>query len=300
MNSHALSEGLKNIFRSFWLSVTAITVLTVSMGTVVLVASISSVSGYLLSQLDDGVSVVAFLSDTVTEDQANELTDEISSKSFVERVEYRSAEQEQQLFAENQANVGGIVDYLNDKTDSQVLQASLSIYPVETEDFNQIEELLNTEDYDVFFSSVLLDRDFYENVVEFNRFFNIFGFLVILIFAVISVLVMVNILRIAIYNRKTEIEIMRLVGATNKYIRSPFIAEGVFYNLFASIIVLLIFVPSMIVLVPLIGSSLGSSLSVTDSGLTLNLALSVGVTIVMAIGVGAVASYFATQKYLKL
>jgi len=270
------------------------------MGTVVLVASISSVSGYLLSQLDDGVSVVAFLSDNVTEDQANELSDEISAKSYVDRVEYRTAEQEQQLFAQNQANIGGIVDYLSDKTESQILQASLSIYPVETEDFTQIEELLQTDDYDLFFSSILLDRDFYENVADFNRFFNIFGFLVIMIFAVISVLVMVNILRIAIYNRKTEIEIMRLVGATNKYIRSPFIAEGVFYNLIASILVLLIFIPSMIFIIPLIGDSVGSSLSVTDSGLTLSLALSVGITIIMATGVGAVASYFATQKYLNL
>ena len=122
----------------------------------------------------------------------------------------------------------------------------------------------------------------------------------IIVFALVSILVMANILRITIYGRKDEIEIMRLVGGTNGYIRGPFIVEGTLYNVIASLIVVLIFAPSIGFLIPWIESYLKITSSQYTLALILQMYLSILGTIVIEMLVGVLTAYFAAKKYLKL
>ena len=114
---------------------------------------------------------------------------------------------------------------------------------------------------------------------------------------------MSNIIRITIYSHKDEIEIMRLVGATNGYIRAPFIAEGILFNLISAIIVSLFFIPGFNIILPNIANWIngGNTASAAGTGqLMLQTYAIFGATLLGGLVVGGLTSYFATQRYLKL
>jgi cell division transport system permease protein len=299
MLSHAIAEGLKNLVRSFWLSTTAIMVITVSLGTVVLVASLSSITGYKLKELDNGVSISAYFVETVTEEDALKIKEELQADPNIARIQYTSAKDEEARIKAKDQKIGKTIDSLNKKSNRQIAQSSLSIFPKDADKYDEVVTILQTEDYKIFFSDFIYDKDFYENLTKFYKWLNIIGAGLIAIFSFISILVMVNILRITIYSYKTQIEIMRLVGATNSYIRSPFVAEGVFYNLIASMFVLSLFLVLIYVGSPYVNQYFNFDI-MADKGLLTQLYLGVGSTLLAGVSVGAITSYMATQKYLNL
>jgi cell division transport system permease protein len=141
---------------------------------------------------------------------------------------------------------------------------------------------------------------FINQLQKIYRWTNIGGILLTIVFALVSIMVMINILRITIFHRKNEIEIMRLVGATNNYIRGPFVVEGFYYNVIASIIVIGLFFPAITLLLPSLKSWLQLQSSESTNTLVFQMYLSVISTIVVGSIIGVMTAFFATRKYLKL
>jgi cell division transport system permease protein len=90
------------------------------------------------------------------------------------------------------------------------------------------------------------------------------------------------------------------VGATNGYIRGPFVAEGIYFNVIAAIIILMIFVPGVTFLLPHLEDFMRVSLDSTTQTLVYQMYLSVVGTILMGVLAGIATTYLATQRYLKL
>ena len=121
----------------------------------------------------------------------------------------------------------------------------------------------------------------------------------ICIVAVLS-LVLVTAFLIAIYSRKREIEIMRLVGASNISIKIPFIIEGLFIGLLGSIVPILITIFGYTSLYDYFGGKLfGSGLAELVNPMPFIYQVS-GVLVVIGIVVGMIGSYQAVRKYLKI
>ena len=141
-------------------------------------------------------------------------------------------------------------------------------------------------------------------LLKFYGYIQLFGIVLTIIFSLISVLVMSNVLRMTIYSHKEEIEILRLVGATNSYIRGPFIAQGIFYNLISSIIVIIAYSIVVFLSVPLLKNWFFGSLGAGSDGLiaTLNLQLfgSVFGTVIVSVLIGIATIYASIQRYLKV
>jgi len=124
------------------------------------------------------------------------------------------------------------------------------------------------------------------------------GVVLSLILAIIAFLVAFNQVRLAISNSKEEIFIQRLVGASNWFIRGPFLLQGVISGFFAALITLLIFIPLVY--------SLSPKMEVFFPGLNLfgyfinNFFLILLIQILTGIGVGVISSIIAIRKYLKV
>ena len=248
MFKHAISEGIKNLLRSLGLSITAIFIITVSLGSVALVGSLWVAVGFSLRQLDNQAVINVFIKQDVS------------------------------------------------KENIDIMQKDLNEFPPVKE-----AKFLNQEKYKIIIEDIQGTKDYTDSLKNIYHWTGIVGIILITVFAMISMLIMVNILRIAIYSRRDEIEIMRLVGATNSYIRGPFIAEGVFYNLFASFFVAIIFVPLFVFFSPTIKLWLGVDDLTTGSISLINwLYLTIAAVVFMGTSVGALASFVATQRYLKL
>ena len=300
MIKHAIFGGFKNLIRSFWISATAITVLTVSLSSVALVASLSTVVGFTLRQFDNQISVLAYFRDDVEQSAIDTTIKELKSTPDVKSVKLVTKEDAKKELANSEAGKKAL-ETIKDNKGGNPLLNYLNIAPNNTESYSKIIDTLNGDRYKSLWDGQIENKkDFINNLQKIYRWTNIGGLGLVIVFALVSILVMANILRITIYGRKDEIEIMRLVGGTNGYIRGPFIFEGALYNIIASLIVAIIFVPSISLLIPWVENYLKISTSQYTSALILQMYLSIAGTIVLGTLVGIVTAYFATKRYLKL
>jgi cell division transport system permease protein len=297
MFKHAISEGIKNLVRSFWLSATAITVLTISIFSVAFAITLSTVVGFTVRQLDKQVSIPVFFKEGVDQEVINKTQGEISNLPNVKEVKYISNEEAREELKRT-SNIGNIEETLEDK-DINIDLGYLNVFPQNAESYNNVYNVLVSESYQDVIDDVGGSQDLINNLERIYYWTNVIGLIVIVIFAVISILVMMNILRITVYNHRTEIEIMRLVGATNSYIRNPFVVEGTLFNIIASIIVIAIFVPAINFLLPNIRQFFQIDQSEVST-LVIQMYLALLATTLVSTLIGSVTTYFATQKYLKL
>ena len=127
------------------------------------------------------------------------------------------------------------------------------------------------------------------------------GFVAVIVFAIVSALIIFNTIQMAIFNRRQEIQIMRLLGASRGYIRGPFIVESSLYGLISALI--------SILLINSIFVTASSTLQATTLGLLdigyasnylhSNFWLFLGMQVSIGIIIGAASSYIATRRYLK-
>ncbi|MBU2028578.1 FtsX-like permease family protein, partial [Patescibacteria group bacterium] len=124
------------------------------------------------------------------------------------------------------------------------------------------------------------------------------GLILGIIFCLISILIIFNAIRLTIYNQKQEIEIMRLVGASNIYIRLPYIFEGIFYALGGTILALLFAIITVKLANPYFSAKiLGQGLSSFFWQNLLNIS---SAQLLLGILLGVLSSLIAIRKYLKI
>jgi cell division transport system permease protein len=305
MIKRVLIEGFKNIARSFWLSATAILVLTVSLTSVALIATLSTTVGFTVQNLDETVTVRGLISESFPAEKIEQLKEAVKNLDGVNPdtlIYLNKEEASKELIENNRGNLSQ--DFIDNysKGDSFAFEV-IEISPTNLEDYNLViqgMEEISIEGVDKVWEAIVRDQSFVENLKNLNRWVRIIGIVLILVFACISILVMANILRITIYSHKEEIEIMRLVGATNNYIRLPFIAEGVYYNIIAAIIVILLFIPILNTVMPQLQDWIGAGFVSNPAELSFQIYITLAITIVTGILVGILTTYLTIQRYLQL
>jgi cell division transport system permease protein len=142
-----------------------------------------------------------------------------------------------------------------------------------------------------------------DKIVALDKTLSRISFTATFVFATLAILIIVAVLRLAIFARGMEIGIMRLVGATKQFIRLPFILEGVFFGFAASLVgaITFFFVLSRFNIAAFSGGpygSLGEMLSTTIQNFGNSFALILSWQIFAAIAIGTLASLIATRRYL--
>lgn len=124
-----------------------------------------------------------------------------------------------------------------------------------------------------------------------------FAYTVIFLFALASILITFNTIRLAIYTAKDEIGVMRLVGASNAYVRGPFIVEGTLYGAISGLLALILFVPVTLFFRGAVKAAFNAdifSLYLADVWLFALVLIGAGALL------GAVSSFLAVRKYLQI
>lgn len=302
MFKHAFGGGFVNLIRSFWLSVTAISVLTASLFLVALFAFATTSLGFFLRTFDSRVAIIVYYNEDVERDTIDVMIEDLRGRPEIAELEFQDREAAQEairLEAQDQEGTGNLIANLEENNFVVGLE-NLRITPESTEDFADVLALVEAPKYAEIIESIEGTNNIVQRLEQYHTWLNIGGIIMIVICALVSILVMVNILRITIYQRKNEIEIMRLVGATNGYIRGPFIAEGLYYNVIASVLVAIGFVLAFTFGLPYISDFLGIQSNANTRLLVYQMYFSLGVTIVCGILVGMITTYVATRRYLRL
>lgn len=301
--SRIITTGVVNFVRNAWLAVAAMAVMVVTL-TIVLFSLIANATfANTIQQITDKIDISAFLKDEVTPEQRNKLLTEVQALPNVERVTYVSKEEVLQKYLKDNATNPELMSAVS-QTDNP-LPATIQIKP---RDLNRLEEIrayFSKADVAALLSDeVSYSGDRKEAIDKISHATNILqraGVIAVLVFAIISVLIIFNTIQMAIFNRRDELTIMRLLGASTGYIRGPFVVESIIYGILSALISVFL-IRSLFVAAhsTLEASSLGlldiqysAEYFKTHFWSLLLMQLGVGILI------GAASSVVATRRYLK-
>jgi len=183
------------------------------------------------------VQVVAYLQPNATETQINELAAEIQQRSDVESVDVVTRDKALERFRESM-KAQGRTD-LTEQLDSNPLYASVEVKLKDAAALRAVTESLAPEQHPIV-RNVINIQDLVERLLTVTNILRTVGTGILIGVGLIALFIIVNAIRLAVVARSEEIEIMRLVGATNWFIRGPFLLEGALKGLLGGLLSLVL------------------------------------------------------------
>lgn len=298
-----VKAGCVNFIRNAWLSIAAIAVMVITLSIVLFSVIASATFNNTIQQITNRIDVSVYLKDELTTEQVNQLSSQIEQMNSIQKVEFISKSQALESYkAANQNNP----ELLSAITETEnPLPASLRIQPNDPNNLGELKTFLEQPDIAALQSdetSYSGDRkEAIDKIASATSFFQTAGLVGIVVFTVISMLIIFNTIRMAIFNRRDELNIMRLLGASTQYIRGPFVVETILYGFIAALIsVLLCSILFQVSSTTFEASSLGLlDIGFANTYYTGHFWLILTAQIAIGILIGAASSFFATRRYLK-
>jgi cell division transport system permease protein len=229
--------SLRRAWQGFWRNALMSLAATLTMVLMLLLlAGFFILQNVLLSSLnyvEQKVQVVAYVQTNATQDQVDTLVTRLRAMPEVTSVEFVSRDQALQRFREVQAAQGreDLTGYL----ESNPLYASVNVKLRSPSDLDSVAGALRQ---DPIVRNVLNIQSLVDRVITVTSFVRTAGVVLVVIVGLIVLFIIVNTIRLAVVARAEEIEIMRLVGASDAFIRWPFVFEGTLVGLFGALIAL--------------------------------------------------------------
>jgi len=245
-----LVGGWKNFARGGAVSAATVLIMTVTLGIVSSLIFLSALLSFTLDTIKNKVDVSVYFVTTASESEILAVKDQLEKLPQVTSITYTSAEEALATFRERHANDQLTLQAL-DELGGNPLDASLSIRAKDPSEYESIVNFLEATPALSSSGTSIIDRiNYAQNKEVIDRLTLAIsatrqvGFAIVLLFALASILIAFATVRLAIYTAKEEIAVMRLVGASNAYIRGPFVITGVITGLVAAALVLLLLIPA--------------------------------------------------------
>ena len=285
----------KSVIRNFSLSLASISCITITLIVVALSIVLSYNVEEMTKHVSSNISIVVFLNSECDENDLKQIKNSIERLDNVDTITFKSKQEYAKETKELDERFALIVDSWDDDT-----IPLLDSYEVKVKDIEQIKDTADKiKKMDKIFS-VNYGEEYIESVIT------IFGVIEkiciggVIALVLVTAFLITNTIKLAIFSRKTEIEIMRLVGASNMSIKIPFLIEGSFIGLFGSFIPIIITAYGYNTLYNYLGGQLfSSSLGklVAPYPFILWTAL---ILLLIGLLVGMLGSSRAVRKYLKI
>ncbi len=291
-------SGFMNFWRNGWVSLATILVMVVTLFVLGSLIFSRALLNSTLAQLEDKVDITVYFKTGANEGEILSMKDKLSKLDEVKEINYISSEKALQDFRERHADNALITQSLDELAENP-LGANLNIKAKDTSQYESIARFLEASTI-----SSIDKINFRQNKAIIERLGNILnasrnaGIGATLVLSIIAVLVAFNTIRLAIYTSKDEITVMRLVGASSRYIRGPFIVEGIMYGVFAAIFTMLIFYPLALWLGALAERFFGGP--DLFAYYISNFFQIFAILLLAGVGLGSLSSFIATRRYLKV
>ena len=230
-------DAMKSVIRNFSLSLASISCIAITL----IVVGISIVLSYNVENMTDSikkdVTMVVFLKSDTTEDEVKDIQKKITNMGNIEEIKFKSKKEYAEETKERDEVFSFIVDNWTDETNPLLDSFLIKV--------KEVEEIKNTASSIKKIDKVELVNYGEDMVDQLITVFDVIrkvsiGAVVALI--LVTAFLIANTIKLAIFSRKTEIEIMRLVGASNISIKIPFIIEGSFIGILGSIIPIILMI----------------------------------------------------------
>lgn len=242
--------SLQDISRNVWLTIATITILVLALLSVNTLLTVEVLSRHAIGAVKEKVDISLYLKADASDEQITSLKTEISQMSRVKNVIYTSKVDALRYFREKNKDNPEVLTALRE-LGRNPLSPSLVIVPNNVEEAPQLINEIKQIDSDVIESRDFTDNSLIlEKINDITKKINEVGLFIISIFIFTSMLVAYNSIKVAIYTHRREIEIMRLVGASNSFIYLPFLLSAIIYAFLSVLLIIILFYPFLGILQP--------------------------------------------------
>lgn len=295
-----MCDGAKNVILNRLVSFIALTTVIISLSSLGIFYSIIRVMNDNITNLQGEIKIVTFLNDDVDVERVLELKNEIQDMEDVGEIVYITTDEGMELYKksfedDNDDEMKRIIDEVAQEGRNPI-PASFEIKPVNGADSNGVKEKL--EEYEEFYkvSDGSLVTEFLNSI---NKYVKILGYGLIGILVFGAILLISNAIKVSVFVRRREIRIIKFIGATDNYVRLPFIIEGAIIGIAGSILSIMIVSGLYSLLSSNIHSFVGSFISgFYLTPLSSMLLVLVPVIAVIGGGIGILGSIISLRKYL--
>ncbi len=293
--------ALQNFFRNFWLSLATLTIIVITLILVNVIISINQIKISALNAIEQQIDISLDFKQNVQEAEVLKIRDDLSSDSRISSIQVVTPDQNLDHFKKRYPEIGDKVIPILDKNP---LGYSLVI---KSNNLNDYEPLLTqldsrTDLKDKFTNTYFNDyRLFTSRASAISDRINNSAIALASIFFIIALIIVFNTIRVSIYTHRDEVGIMRLVGATNWFIRTPFIIESVMYSLMAIVILIAIVFGALHLLQPVLDRFFSEFASVNLIGYyQKNFLMVFGSQFLIIAFINGVSTAIALRRYLKI
>lgn len=292
--------SFQDIARNIWLTIVTVTILLLALFSINTLITVRLISDNAVAAIKEKIDISLFLKADTADTEILALKDKISTLPTVKNVVYISKQDAINSFREKYQNDPTVLAALKE-LGRNPMSPSLTIIP---QDFDQSELLINS--LKMIDSPIIESRDFSDNSLILKRLTDItkrvneVGMFIISIFILTSLLVVYNAIRVAIYTHRQEIEIMRLVGASNFFIYMPYLFSALVYALFSVLVIISLFYPFLTLLQPYLEAFFtGYNINILSYFVD-NFWIIFSAQFLAIVLINIIASLFAVRKYARV
>jgi len=293
--------AFQNFWRNFWLSLITITILVLTLISINILVVLSFLAQTAVDTVEQKVDVSVYFKSEVSEDAVKDVRSYLLGLSQVKDVAYVGREEALEDFKSLHQDNEEIMASLGELGENP-LGATLVIKAHSSNDYPFILETLDNPQ----FTEFIEDKNYDDHEEVIGRINDIssrvqnFGIILSAVFVTIAVLIVINTIRVAIYTHREEIAIMKLVGASNWFVRAPFLVEGIFYAFLATLVLGALIYPTIILAEPYVNAFFdGQNVGLVDY-FNSNLIFIFGIEFLALAFLNIVSASFALGRYLKV
>lgn len=291
-------EGWRGFFRDGWLSFATVSILVLSLYIISVTVIFGVVVRGLVSEAEKTMKVSIYFETGTSEDAIQKIQAELRGARGIASVEYVTPDQALAQLKSSTKGNDSIEKSLEVLGENPLRPALV----VRAEDPREYERIVSDIRAAKFFSSVYdinyaKNKSVIDRLTAFISSVEKVGISLGAVFVFIAILITYNAIRLSMYANKQEFEIMRLVGASNIYIKMPLLFEGVWYGVFAAVATFILLILTAQFVSPLVGEQVHEG----TTTLFLRHSMSVFVTLLIGgTGLGVLGSWIAVRRYLKI
>jgi cell division transport system permease protein len=291
-------EGLNHFQRNASLSTMTIFVMVLTISLVTTLFFFRGLSDFMITSLKNKIDISVYFKDSSLEEEILKAKEMLLELPGVESVESVSREEALEKFTGRHQQEELIMEAVKEAGDNPFL-ASLNIRAKAVSEYETVSRFLEEGQFKDSIAKVdyFQRKPIIEKVFDISRDIENAGIIASLLLAAVAFSVTFVAIRLAIYNSREEISIMRLVGASNWFIRGPFIIHGLILGVFSALAALLVFVTA--------GYFLAPKILILSGGFDLFKFFAINISTVIlleigtGVGLGVVSSSIAIRKYLE-
>ncbi len=244
-----IRSGYHNFIRSGFTSIASVLIMTITLFVITSLIFIQASLNASLNDIKERVDVTVYFIPGAEVDEISEIKSSLEKLPEIREVSYTSEDEALKNFKERHSN-----DFLTlqalEELDENPLGASLNIKAEDPSQYESISKYIENDGTLSKGALTIIDKiDYRQNKIVIDRLNSIItgaqrlGFVVSLVLILISIIITFNTIKLIIYMSKEEINVMRLVGAGNRYVQGPFIVSGILVGVVASLLTVILFIP---------------------------------------------------------